>query len=96
MTPPDSRAGLIVNAVSVLPERTSRWTVGRSDRRSAASRVEELLLNCDSCFHIFKGLTLDYVFFFLLLYFKGLGDLVIYLDCTAVYVTYPDIKKSPE
>lgn len=35
-------------------------------------------------------------FFFLLLYFKGLGDLVIYLDCIAVYVTYPDIKKSPE
>lgn len=64
MTPPDSRAGLIVNAVSVSSERTSRWTVGRSDRRSAASRVEELLLNYDSCFHIFKGLTLDYVFFF--------------------------------
>lgn len=29
--------------------------------------------------------------FFLLMYFKGLGDLVIYLDCIAVYVTYPDI-----
>lgn len=90
ITATDSRAGLIVNAGRCFIRANITWTVGHSDRRSAAWRVDELLLNCDSCFHIFKGLTLDYVFFFSFYVFSRAGRScnLLRLFCCIRYVSW--------